>query len=157
MLPTEGRLSREEEERLWILSIVPLVPIVVGVIAYFAHLKSIGIIPSFQVYVSYGIMLLVLFLAIGAGIYEVTSSFRVKKPVLFRVKRFLSRLIFASAFAGSLYATWVFLTFLLSSVLSDRSTLVLSLVTLSFLLGVLLSIAKTRWLIKKLTQEDSQP
>ena len=156
-MATEGRLSQKEEERLWILSIGPLISVVVCLIAYFAHLKSIGVIPSDRVLVFYAVLLGVFVLTVGAGIYEIASSRKVEKSVSFRVKRFLSRTAFFCAYTLGFYVLWSVLTLYLSSVLKEDYIMILSLLAMSLTLSVLISLPKTRRIIKKPTQEDSQP
>lgn len=45
----DKRLSREEDERLVALSVIPFVLVLIFAGVYLAHLKSIGVIPSDQV------------------------------------------------------------------------------------------------------------
>ena len=153
-MPTEGRLSREEDERLMALSIIPFIPIFICVVAYFAHLKSIGVIPTFQTVVQYALSTMVLCLAAGFGTYEVVSSFKVKRPLSFRAKRFLSRMALASACFLCIYVLWILLTLLLSSVLNEKYILLLSFVTTALAIFILTMNPSTKRLIKKLTQEE---
>lgn len=154
-MPTEGRLSREEDERLMALSIIPLIPVFCLVVAYFAHLKSIGVISSFQDAFQYTLFALALWLATSFGIYEVVSSFKVKQSLSFRVKRWLSRTAFAAANVLYVYVLWSFFTLLFSSVLKLQYILILSLLTLSLTMLALLQNPKTRRLVKKLTREEN--
>jgi hypothetical protein len=73
MIPTEKRLSREEE-RLMALSIIPLIPVYFFIIVYVADLKSNGVIASFSDVIGYIILAGALWLVTGCGIYEVASS-----------------------------------------------------------------------------------
>ena len=99
--------------------------------------------------------MLVLILACGAGTYEVVSSFKVKRPLLFRVKRFLSRTALASAYILCLYVLWSFFTLLLSSPLKEEYIVLLSLVIASLMMFILVANRRTRPFIKKLTMEES--
>jgi len=154
-LSTKERLSREEEERLWIVSIVPLVPVMVGVIAYLAYLKSNDPFMSFYIYVFYSTLVGICCLAVGVGIYEVASSFKVKKPLSFRVKRFLSRTALTSAYLLCVYLLWSVLILFSSWFLKEEYTLVLSLFTISLVFSILVRNPKTGRFIKKLTQDDN--
>lgn len=136
------------------VSVVPLVPILVCVGVYFVHLASIGVIPSFQALITYLLLLGVLILAIGVGIYEVASSFKVKKPFSFRVKRFLSRTVYVSTFILAFYCLWSLFTLLFSPFLKLQYILIISLLSLSLTVLALVQNPKTRRLIKKLTQEE---
>ncbi len=151
---TEKRLSREEEERLIAWSIVPLVPLLIFFIAYIAHLKSVGVIASFSEAFQYVLLAGALFLTVSAGIYEVASSFKVKKPLEFRIKRFLSRTLVASLCVLCFYAFWTFFTLFLSSVLRVEYILLLSLLSMSFALAILVRNPRTGRYIKKLTMEE---
>jgi len=148
------KLSREEEERLWMISIVPFVPVLIGIIAYLAHLKSIGAIPSFQAVIFYILLATVLLLAAGAGTYEVVSSFKVKRTLMFRSKRFLSRTLFASALILGFCGVWSSFTLFLSSVLKMEYILILSLFAVSFTFFILAKNKRTGQIIKKLTMEE---
>jgi len=83
LISSEKRLSHEEEERLIGLSIVPLIPLLGIYIAYLAYLRSMGVIASFEGTFQYALVGIVLWLAAGFGIYEIASSFKVKKQLLF--------------------------------------------------------------------------
>lgn len=157
MMPTEKRLRRDEEERLWMISMVPLVPVLIVVGVYFIDLASKGIIPSFQALMTYILMLAVLIFVAGTGIYEIAESLKVKRSFSFRVRRFLSRALFASVAVLYLFGLWQVFAFLFSSFLKMQYILLLSLLTMAFTLLVFIQNPKTRRLIKKLTQEDSQP
>jgi hypothetical protein len=154
MMPSDKPLSREEKERLMALSIIPLIPILMLFIVYVAQLKSMGVIASFSDAFGYVIIAATLLLAIGCGIYEVASSFKVKEPLLFRIKRFLSRSLFFSAFMLVFYAFWSFFSLLLASVLTVEYIVLLSLLSLSLTFFVLVKNPKTGQFIKKLTMEE---
>jgi len=156
ILPTEKRLSLEEEERLWIISVVPLVPVLVCVGVYIVHLKSIGVIPSVEDAFRYILLTAALYLVAGFGIYEVASSFKAKRTIAFRVKRFLSRVIFTSGYILCFYALSSFFTLLFSAILKWQYILILSLLTSSLLMATLVQNPRTRRLVKKLTQEEAQ-
>jgi uncharacterized membrane protein len=155
MLSTEKRLSREEEERLWIMSVIPLVPVLVGAGVYIVHLKSIGVISSVEDAFRYVLLVVALYLVAGFGIYEVASSFKVKRAIAFRVKRFLSRTVFASGYVLCFYALSSFFTLLFSAVLRWQYILILSLLTLSLTMLALLQNPKARRVVKRFTQEES--
>jgi hypothetical protein len=154
MMPTEKSLTREEEERLIALSIIPLIPLFGFISFYLLDLTSKGIIPSYQALFGYIILAGTLVLVAGCGIYEVASSFKVKVPLLFRVKRFLSRALFFSAFVLGFYAFWVFFSLLLSSVLRVEYIVLLSLLSWSLTISILAKNPKTGQFIKKLTMEE---
>lgn len=151
----EKRLSRKEEERLWIISVVPLVPVLICAGVYIVHLKSIGVISSVEDAFRYVLLIVALYLVAGFGVYEVVSSFKVKRPLSFRLKRFLSRAIFASGYILCFYALSSFFGLLFSTVLKWQYILILSLFTLSLAVLALLQNPKTRQFIKKLTQEEN--
>lgn len=153
-MPTEKRLSREEEERLIALSIIPLIPIYGFISFYLLDLTSRGIIPSYQVLFGYIILAGALWLVTGCGIYEVASSFKVKKSLSFRIKRFLSRSLYISALMLGFYAFWVFLSLLFSSVLRVEYVVLLSLLSWSLTISILAKNPKTGRFIKKLTMEE---
>jgi len=155
MASSEKRLSREEEERLWMISIAPLVPFLVIVGVYFVDLASNGGIPSFQILMIYILLLIVLVFVTGAGIYEFAESFKVKKSLNFRVKRFSSRTLFASVAILYIFLLWQLFTFIFSSFLRTEYILVMSLLTMAFTFCVLFQNPKTKRLIRKLTQEES--
>jgi hypothetical protein len=91
---SQKHLSREEEERLMALSIIPFIPILLFFVALVAQLKSMGVIASFSDAFGYVILAATLLLATACAVYEVASSFKIKEPLSFRVKRFLSRALF---------------------------------------------------------------
>ena len=154
-MPTEGRLSREEDERLMALSIIPLVLVLVGVGVYIVHLTSIGVISSLEDAFRYVLLTVALCFVAGVGIYEVVSSFKVKRTLSFRAKRFLSRTLFAATFVLCFYALSSFFTLLFSTILRWQYILILSLLTLSLTMLALLQNPKTRRLVKKLTREEN--
>jgi len=154
MMPTEKHLSQEEQERLIALSIIPLVPVYCVILVYLVNMTSRGIIPSFQAAISYMLLVAALFLITGCGVYEVLSSFKVKVPVVFRVRRFLSRSLFFSAFMLGFYAFWGFFSLLLSSFLRVEYILLLSLLSMSLTISILAKNPKTGRLIKRLTMEQ---
>jgi uncharacterized membrane protein len=133
------------------MSIVPLIPILIYAIVYVIGPSVSSIEHAFR----YTLVALVLTLAIGAGIYEVVSSFKVKRPVSFRVKRFLSRTLFAAIFVLCFYGLSSFFAQLFSTVLRWQYILILSLLTLSLTMLALLQNPKTRRLVKKLTREEN--
>ena len=153
-MATEKRLSREESERLIALSIIPMIPALIFFIAYVAQLKSMGVIASFSDAFGYVILAATLLLAGGCGIYEVASSFKVKEPLLFRVRRFLSRTLFFSILMSVYYAFWCFFLLLFSSILGVGYIVLLSLVSVSLAAAMLTKNSRILRLIKKLTMED---
>jgi uncharacterized membrane protein len=152
-MSTEKQLNREEEERLIALSIIPLIPVMILIGVYLVDLTSRGII-SYQELIGYSLALAVLVLMTGCGVYEIASSFKTKVPALFRVKRFLSRTVFFSAFMAGFYSFWVLLSLLLSSALKAEYILLLSLLAISFTASILVRNRKARRFIKKLTMEE---
>jgi hypothetical protein len=148
------KLGREEEERLWMISMVPLVPVLVVVGVYFVDLASNGVIPSFQVLMTYLLLLVVLVFVAGAGIYEIAESFKLERPFSFRVKRFLSRFLFASVVALCIFSLWQLFTFFFSTFLKVQYVLILSLLTMALTLLALVQNPRTRRYIKKLTMEE---
>lgn len=154
-MSTEKRLSREEEERLLGLSIIPLVPVYCLILVYLVDMTSRGIIPSYQAAISYMLLVAALFLITGCGIYEVASSFKVKVPLSFRVKRFLSRALFFSAFVLGFYAFWSFFSLILSAVLRAEYIVLLSLLSWSLTISILAKNPKIGQFIKKLTKENN--
>ncbi len=152
----EKRLSREEEERLWIISVVPLIPFLIIFGVYLAHLKSIGAISSsFEDMFTYVMIAVMLHLVASFGIYEFVSSFKVKQSPSFKIKRWLSRTVFASTCILCWYALWSLFILLFSSILKTQYILILSTLVLMFLLLAFLHNPKTRRLVKKLTQEEN--
>jgi hypothetical protein len=148
------KLGREEEERLWMISMVPLVQVLVVVGVYFVDLASNGVIPSFQVLMTYLLLLVVLVFVAGAGIYEIAESFKLERPFSFRVKRFLSRFLFASVVALCIFSLWQLFTFFFSTFLKVQYVLILSLLTMALTLLALVQNPRTRRYIKKLTMEE---
>lgn len=154
-MPTEKRLTVKEEERLRAISAAPLVPVLCVFIAYLANLKSIGVISSFEDAFLYAILAGVFYLFATCGIYEVASSFKVKRPLLFRVKRFLSRSVFSAASIFCLYLICSYFLMLFSAVMRMQYILILSLFVWALIIATLVRNPKTRRLVKKLTQEEA--
>lgn len=151
-MPTEKRqLTVKEEERLWAISAVPLVPVLICTIVYYIFPIS----SSFEDAIRYVSVALVVYLLATSGIYEIASSFKVKRALSFRVKRFLSRATFATIYVLCFYGLWSFFTLLFSSVLKMQYILLLSLLTSSLVIAALVQNPKTRRLVKKLTQEEA--
>jgi len=149
-MPTENQLSPEEEERLIAVSLVPLIPVLLFTIVYYIPTISSSVEDVFR----YTMLAVALYMFAGFGIYEVVSSFKVKRSLLFRVKRFLSRIVFAGTTVLCFYVIYSFLSVLLSPFLKIQYILSLSLLTFSFTLFALFQNSKFRKLVKKLTQED---
>jgi uncharacterized membrane protein len=145
----------QEEERLWTISAVPLVPVLCVSIAYLAHLKSIGVISSFEDAFLYAILAGVLYLLATFGIYEVASSFKVERPSVFRAKRFFSRSVFAATSIFCLYLICRYFLMLFSTILRVQYILLLSLFIWAFAMAALVQNPRTRRFIKKLTQEEA--
>lgn len=150
-MSAEKRLSVQEEERLWAMSAVPLVPVLIYAIVYYVFAIS----SSFEDVIRYGMLALMLYLFATYGIYEIVSSFKAKRALSFRVKRFLSRASFATVCVLCFYGLWSFFTLLFSSVLKVQYILLLSLLTLSLLMAALVRNPRTRRIVKKLTQEEA--
>jgi uncharacterized membrane protein len=150
-LATKKQLTVHEEELLWAISAAPLVPVLIYTIVF--HISVIS--SSFEDAIRYSLVVLVLYLFATCGIYEVASSFKMKKTLWFRVKRFLSRSTFVTIYVLCFYGLWSFFTLLFSSVLKMQYILLFSLLTLSFVILVLVQNPRTRRLIKKLTQEET--
>jgi hypothetical protein len=151
---TQKHLSREEEERLIALSIIPFIPILLFFVAHVAQLKSMGAIASFSDALGYVILAATLLLATACAVYEVASSFKIKEPLSFRVKRFLSRALFFSAGMSCFYAFWFFYSSFLLPVLRVEYVVLLSLLSMSLTYFILVKNPKTRRLIKKLVVEQ---
>ncbi len=152
--PTKKQLSSKEEERLWIISIVPLVLVLIGVGVYLVDLASNGAIPSFQVLMIYILLLVVLVFVAGSGIYEVAESFKVERPFSFRARRFLSRFLFASLAVLYVFSLVQLFTFLFSTFLKVQYILILSLLTMALTLLALVRNPRIRQLIKRMTVEE---
>ena len=153
-MTTEKRLSREDEETLVAASVLPpFLVLIFYLFFYLIQLKSNDVISSEEAF-RYIMLAIVLCLAAACGIYEVVSSFIVKRSLLFRVKRFLSRIVFAGTTVLCFYVIYSFLSVLLSPFLKIQYILSLSLLTFSFTLFALFQNSKFRKLVKKLTQED---
>lgn len=150
-MSTEKRLTVQEEERLWAISAVPLIPVLIYIIVY--HIFAIS--TSFEDAIRYCLVALMLYLFITFGIYEVASSFKVKRTLWFRVKRFLSRATFAIIYVLCFYGLWSFFTILFSSVLRMQYILLLSLLTLSLVIVILVQNPRIKRLIRKLTREEA--
>ena len=152
MVNNEWR-SLSREERFFALSIGPLIPIVVLYAAYLGQLKSAGAITSSDL-VTYTILACALLLVVGWAIFEIVSGFKVKQPILFKIRRFLSRSLFSSGFTLIFYVFWAFFSTLLSPFLSIQYNLLLTLTSCSLLIAGLVRNSKSRRIIRKLTMED---
>ena len=152
-MSVKKHLDREEEERLIALSIIPLIPVMILIGVYLVDLASREII-SYGELIGYSLVLAVVVLMTGCGVYEIASSFKIKVPALFRVKRFLSRTLFFSAFMAGFYFSWFLLSLLLSSVLRAEYILLLSLLAISVTASILLRNPKAGRFIRKLTIEE---
>ncbi|MEM2102535.1 MAG: hypothetical protein QXM22_03375 [Candidatus Bathyarchaeia archaeon] len=150
----EKRISREDEEDLWAASVLPpFLVLIFYLFFYFSQLKSNGII-SFEEAFRYVMLAIMLFSAAVCGIYEIFSSFVVKRSFLFRVKRFLSRMLFAGILILCFLVIFSFLNLLLSSFLAIQYILSFTLLAFSSTLFALFQNSKFRELVRKLTKED---
>jgi hypothetical protein len=150
-MSTQKRLTLEKEEKLWAISAVPLIPIFIYVIVY--HIFPIA--SSFKDLITYGMLVLVLYLFTVCGIYEIASSFRVKRAFSFRAKRFLSRAAFTIICTLCFHGLWNAFMLLFPQVLNLQYVLILSLFVWALALAAFLQNPRTRQIIKKLTQEEA--
>lgn len=145
------KLSREEEEHIWMMSAVPYVPFLILVIIYLETSGSM----SFTTVISYGFLLLLpLFFAAICLTFEIVSSLKMKEAFPFRAKRLLSRATLAFAYGIGFFGLWNLLTFLSSSVLKIEYILILSLFIYSFVFLIFVRNKRTRQIIEKLTMEE---
>lgn len=140
------KLTREEEERIWTISAIAIVPILIGSMVYMIALVR----PSFTMLILYAFSFsLPVSICICCATYEILFSLKVKKPFLFHIKRFLSRMIFVLGFVLAIILFWGVLNLFLSPLISDKNTLLISFVTLTMIVCVFAIISKTRdFLIK---------
>ena len=145
------KLSREEEERLWMISAVPYVPSLILVIIYLETSDSM----SFTTVISYGFLLLLpLFFTAICLTFELVSSLKMKETLSFRARRLLSRATLAFAYGIGFFGLWNLLAFLLSSVLRVEYILILSLFMYSFVFLIFVRNERTRRIIEKLTMKQ---
>lgn len=149
-MPLERRLT--QEERFWIMSTVPLIPVLIFVIVYYIRVIS----ASFEAAFGYTLVALAFYLFASSGVYEAVSGLKTKRPLLFKVKRWLARTAFGALNILLLYVIWAFLALLLSPVLIVQYIVILSGLVWEFALIALLQNRRTRQLVRKLTQEESQ-
>lgn len=152
---TQGKHRREEEEHLWLISILPPLSVLAIVGVYIVDLTSRGVIGSFQAMMTYMLLLVALTLVIGAAIYEIAESFKIERTPSFRIKRFLSRFLYFSLVILYVLSLWQLFTVLFSAFLKVQYILIISLMTMALTLLVLARNPRTRRLMRKLTQEKN--
>jgi hypothetical protein len=152
----EGGLTREEEERLLFMSFLPCALLMIGTVFYLMWLMTNGTM-EVDLTIARNIFLLVFpsFLALATFTYEVLSSFKTKRTFLFRLKRFLRRMILVFAVMFLIVSFWILFQFLLSSVLSARYLLLLPFLCTALVFAALAFHPKTRQIIQRLTGEHS--
>jgi len=155
-MPKKERLTREEEERVWAMSLVPYLAVMVGVIIYLISLKAMyGVFTDYDLILySIGVVFPSCFIMI-AGTYEIISSVKVKSPLPLRIKRFLGRTVSVLAFAWSFILIYTGYSFLLSSFLPDKIIIVLALLSTSILIAAVAIHPKTGPLVRRLTGEGT--
>ncbi len=146
------KLSTKENERLWMFSAVPFILILIGITIYLVPFKSSGAI-SLYVFVFYGLFnLLICFIAIFST-YELLSFFKIKGTAGFHLKRFFGRMLSVSIYLAFFSVIWHVSYSLLSSLLSERYLILLTLLLTTSAITSLVIIPQTRRLLKKLGGE----
>ncbi len=136
-----------QEERFWMVSAVLLIPVLILVILYPIRIAS----ASFEEAFGYTILATALYLSVTYGVYEIVSSFKVKRPLRFKVKRWLARTGFGAANVLLLYVIWSLLAPLLSSVMRVQYIVILSGLAWEFAFIAILQNPRARRFVKKLT------
>jgi hypothetical protein len=143
----QEELTQEDEERIWIASVVITFPVSFGGVLYMIAFVR----PTFSMGILY---LFLLWFPISAIIcfftYEIGSSLKVSNPLLFHAKRFLFRTMFGLGYSFSIVLVWVLLSFFLSPFISDQNILLIAYGAITFVTCMFIVISKTRYLLIKL-------
>jgi hypothetical protein len=149
----EKRLDRKEDDRLLGIPAVAFLPVLLGGAFYFGYLYLTNII-DFNQWVLYASLLVIpAYLCLCFGAYELLFSLKVKKPLVFHLKRFLSRMTIILGLLLGFFGLWSVLMFL-SPIISLKYILLLAAFMASLVLALLVAIPKTRQLIKRFTSGE---
>lgn len=148
------KLSREEEQRIMGISAMLTLPIATSGIIYFILLKTNNVISSYEILALYSILWIPVSTTIYLAAYEVLMSRKIKKPLHFHFRRFLSRTTVLSGYWFLFLVSWSLLNLLLNRLVSWRYILLLAFLTASVFLAVLVVVPKTRLIIEKFTKGE---
>lgn len=151
------KLSPEEDQRIMGISAMLTLPILLGGAFYVViYLYAITDLIDINQAILY-LFLLVAPISTGFcfAIYEVLFNQKIRGPLIFHLKRFLSRIVILSGFWLFILTVWGVLNLLLSAIISWRYILILSILIPSLALATLAAIPKTRQIIEKFTKGDS--
>lgn len=147
-------LSQEEDQRIIGISAAVTLPVLFGGCIYLLYLYVNGVIEYAQGIIYSFLILYPFFMGLCLGVYEILSSRKIKKPLRFHIRRFLSRVVILSSYGLALAGFWSFYSRLFSELISSGYILLLALLTSSLILAVLATVPKTRRIIDKYIRSE---
>jgi len=153
-MPERLELSREEDQRIIGISAAVTLPVLFGGCVYLLYLYVNGVIEYTQGIVYSFLLLYPLFMGLCLGVYEILSSRKIKKPLQFHIKRFMSRVIILSSYGLILAGFWSLYSRLFSELISSGYILLLALLTSSLILAALATVPRTKRIIDKYIKSE---
>jgi len=151
---TREKPRQEEEQRIMGISAMLTLPVLLGGAIYVIYLHATAAMDFNQGILYIFLLVIPTYLGLCFSIYEVLYSRKIKKPLRFHIKRFTSRTIVAIGYFLGFIALWSIFSFLLSTLISLRYILLLTLLTSSIALALLVALPKTRQMIEKFTKGE---
>ena len=150
------KLSPEEDQLLAGISAMLTLPILLGGILYVAiYLHSVTGLVDINQGITYTFLIVApVSMGFYLAVYEVLYSRKIKKPLRFHIRRFMSRIVVVIGYFLGFGAVWSAFFFFLSALISLRYILLLTLLTSSSALGLLVALPKTRQMIEKFTKGE---
>jgi len=153
-MPERLEPNQEEDQRLIGISAGVTLPVLLGGTVYLIYLYASGVIEYAQGIVYSFLLVYPLSMGLCLAVYEILSSQKIKKPLRFHIKRFISRVIILSSYGLMLAGFWSLYNRLFSGLISSGYILLLALLTSSLTLAALATVPRTRRVINKYIQSE---